>query len=93
MSLITDLETEAEKVFRELEAKVSEFDGQALAEARRLFAEAKAAEVQALAALLADRLKLIALAEKYGPELVAAVEAVLKDLLGQVHVLFRTVSG
>jgi hypothetical protein len=93
MSLITDVENAAEKVFHEVETKVEEFDGQALAEARRLLAEAKSAEVQVLAVILTDKSQIIALAEKYGPELVAAVEAVLKDLLGQVNSLFRTVGG
>jgi hypothetical protein len=93
MSLITDVENAAEKVFHEVETGLEDFDGEALAEARRLLAEAKSAEVQVLAVILADRSQLIALAEKYGPELVAAVEAVLKDLLGQVNSLFRTVGG
>jgi hypothetical protein len=88
MSLITDVENAAEKVFHEVEVKVEEFDGQALAEARRLLAEAKTAEGQVLAVILADKAQVIALAEKYGPELVAAVEAILKDLLTQVQGLF-----
>lgn len=88
MSLISNLETEAEKVFHEVEAGVEDFDGQALAEARRLLAEAKAAEAQVLSVILADKAQLIALAEKYGPEVVAAVEDILKDLLTQVQGLF-----
>jgi hypothetical protein len=88
MSLITDAEQAAEKVFREVEAKVAEFDGAALAEARRLLAEAKGAEAQILSVILTDRSQLIALAEKYGPEFVAAVERVLEDLLAKVQGLF-----
>lgn len=88
MSLITDAEQAAEKVFREVEAKVEDLDGEALAEARRLLAEAKGAEAQVLSVILTDRSQLIALAEKYGPELVAAVEAVLQDLLSRMQSLF-----
>jgi hypothetical protein len=88
MSLITDVEQAAEKVFHEVETKVEEFDGQALAEARRLLAEAKTAEGQVLAVILANKVQLIALVEQYGPEVVAAVEAILKDLLSQVSGLF-----
>jgi hypothetical protein len=88
MSLITDVENAAEKVFHEVETKVEEFDGQALAEARALLAEAKIAESQVLALILTNRSQLIALVEEYGPEVVAAVEAILKDLLTQVQGLF-----
>jgi hypothetical protein len=88
MSLITDVEQAAEKVFHEVETGVEDFDGEALAEARRLLAEAKTAESQVLAVLLADRSQIVALVEQYGPEVVAAVEAVLRDLLGQVSGLF-----
>jgi hypothetical protein len=88
MSLITNVENAAEKVFHEVEVKVEEFDGQALAEARGLLAEAKTAEGQVLAIILADKSQIIALAEKYGPELVAAVERVLADLLTQMQSLF-----
>lgn len=88
MSLISTLEAEAEKVFHEVEAKVEEFDGAALAEARRLLADAKAAEQKVLSAILTDKSALIALAEKYGPELVTAVEGILKDLLANVQGLF-----
>lgn len=88
MSLITDAEQAAEKVFRELEAKVGEFDAAALAEARRLLADARSAESQVLAVILTDRSRLIALAEKYGPEVVAAVESILEDLLSRVRGLF-----
>lgn len=88
MSLITDAEAAAEKVFREVEARVEEFDGQALAEARRLLAEAKTAESQVLSIILADKSQLIALVRQYGPEVVAAVERVLADLLGQMQGLF-----
>jgi uncharacterized membrane protein YqiK len=88
MSLISDAEQAAEKVFHEVEAKVEEFDGQALAEARRLLAEAKAAEGQILSIVLTDRSQLITLAEQYGPEVVAAVERILADLLSQVRGVF-----
>ncbi len=93
MSLITDVEQAAEKVFHEVEAKVEEFDGQALADARALLADAKAAEVQVLAVILTDKSQVIALIEQYGPAVVAAVEAVLKDLLEQVSTAFRIVGG
>jgi hypothetical protein len=93
MSLITDVEQAAERVFREAEAKVADLDGQALAEARRLLAQAKTAETQVLAVVLADKAQLLVLAQQYGPELVAAVEAVLKDLLQQVNTAFRIVGG
>jgi uncharacterized membrane protein YqiK len=88
MSLITDVEQAAEKVFHEVEAKVAEFDGQALAEARRLLADAKTAEQEVLALILTNKSQIITLVEKYGPEVVAAVEAILKDLLSKVQGLF-----
>lgn len=88
MSLITDAEQAAEKVFRAVEARVEEFDGQALAEARRLLAEARTAEDQVMAVILTNRSQLIALAEKYGPEVVSAVEAILADLMTRVRGLF-----
>ena len=88
MSLNTEAEQAAAKVFRELEAKVGEFDAAALAEARRLLADARNAESQVLAVILTDRSRLIALAEKYGPEVVAAVESILEDLLSRVRGLF-----
>jgi hypothetical protein len=88
MSLISDVEHAAEKVFREVEVKVEEFDGEALAEARRLLAAAKAAENEILSVILTNRSQLIALAEQYGPEVVAAVERILADLLSQVRGVF-----
>ena len=88
MSLISDVEHAAEKVFREVEAKVEEFDGEALAEARRLLAAAKAAENEILSVILTNRSQLIALAEQYGPEVVAEVERILAGLLSQVQGLF-----
>lgn len=90
MSLITDVEQAAETVFREAEAKIGEFDGAALAEARRLLADAKAAE-SSLVTLLGDyRAEVGALVAKYGPEAVAAVDAGLARLLAQVEALFGT---
>jgi hypothetical protein len=88
MSLISDVEHAAEKVFREVEVKVEEFDGEALAEARRLLAAAKAAENEILSVILTNRSQLIALAEQYGPEVVAEVERILAGLLSQVQGLF-----
>jgi hypothetical protein len=88
MSLITDAEQAAEKIFRDVEAGVKDIDGAALAEARRLLAEAKSAEAQVLAVIMADRSQLIALAERYGPEVVAAIEKVLGQLLGEMKSLF-----
>lgn len=88
MSLITDAEQAAEKVFAELEAKVEEFDGHALAEARRLLTEARTAEQQVLSVLLTNRSQIVALLQQYGPEVVAAVEDILKGLLSEVQGLF-----
>jgi hypothetical protein len=80
MSLLSDLETAVDKVASEVETKVKEFDAAAVAEARRLVAEAKSAEQQAI--LLAGNYKaeLEALAVKYGPELVKLGERLLADV-------------
>jgi hypothetical protein len=88
VSLVSEAVQAAERVFAEVEAKAAEVDGEALAEARRLLADAKSAEAQVLSVILTDRSQIIALAEKYGPELVAAAEEVLDHLLGQMKSLF-----
>jgi hypothetical protein len=90
MSLITDVEQAAEKVFQEVEGKVAEFDGAALAEARRLIADAKAAESALVTTLGNYRAEMAALVEKYGPEVVADVEAELAKLLAWVEGKFQT---
>lgn len=80
MSLLSDLEKAVDKVAAEVETKVKEFDTAAVAEARRLMAEAKSAEHQAI--LLAGNYKaeLEALAVKYGPELARLGESLLADV-------------
>jgi phosphoglycolate phosphatase-like HAD superfamily hydrolase len=90
MSLVTSAEQAAEKVFREVEAKVEEFDGEALAEARRLLADAKAAESRLVVLLGNYRTEIGALVAKYGPEVVTDVDAELAKLLAQVEGLFGT---
>jgi histidinol dehydrogenase len=88
MSLITDLETEAEKVFHEVEAKVEEFDGEALAEARRLLADAKTAESRVITFIGDYKAEIVAAAEKYGPEVVQLIIEELDKLLSQARGLF-----
>lgn len=80
MSLLSDLEKAVDKVAAEVETKVKGFDTAAVAEARRLMAEAKSAEHQAI--LLAGNYKaeLEALAVKYGPELARLGESLLADV-------------
>lgn len=88
MSLITDAEQAAEKVFHEVEAKVEEFDVSALAEARRLLAAAKAAESRLVTLAGNYRTEMRALVQKYGPLVVADVDAEMTRLLAQVEALF-----
>lgn len=90
MSLITDAEQAAERVFREAEAKVAALDGQALAEARRLLADAKAAESRLAALLGTYRAEIGSLVGKYGPLVVADVDAEMARLLAEAEALFRT---
>jgi hypothetical protein len=90
MSLINDLEQAAEKVFREAEARAGELDAAALAEARKLLADAKVAESALVTTLGNYRAEMAALAEKYGPEVVADVDAELAKLLAWVEGKFKT---
>jgi len=90
MSLVSDVEQAAEKVFREVEAKVEDFDEAALAEARRLLAEAKAAESSLVITFGNYRTEMRALVQKYGPLVVADVDAEMTRLLTQVEALFGT---
>jgi phosphoglycolate phosphatase-like HAD superfamily hydrolase len=90
MSLITDAEQAAEKVFREVETKVGEFDAAALAEARRLLADAKMAESRLVTLVGNYRTEARALVQKYGPLVVADVDAEMTRLLTQVEALFGT---
>jgi hypothetical protein len=85
MSVIQDAEQAAEKVFHFVEDKVEEFDGAALAEARRLLADAKAAEGEVLDLAAQYKTQLIALAEQYGPEAVAALEQLGSKLITDIE--------
>lgn len=89
MSLITDVEQEVEKVLHGIEAGAAEVDGAALAEARRLLAEAKAAEEAAVTALGNYKAEIAAALEKYGPEAVQLAEAEIEKLLSVIKGLFH----
>jgi hypothetical protein len=80
MSALQNAEAAIEKVFREVEARVGEFDGDALSVARQAIADAKAAEGQVLAVTSSYRNQMVALAEKYGPELAKLGEQMLADV-------------
>jgi hypothetical protein len=82
MSLIQALETEAEKVFHTAETEIENLDGQALAAARSLLAEAKTAEsrisgvVNSFEAEITARLKQLITTDE--PQFQLELEAVLK---------------
>jgi vacuolar-type H+-ATPase subunit E/Vma4 len=96
MSVIQDLEGAAEKVFHEAEAKIEDLDGQALAEARRLLADARTAESRIDGVVKSFEAEIVArakqLAADLGPgveaELVAALQAEAGKLLATLLALF-----
>jgi hypothetical protein len=89
VSLITDLEHAVEKAVGEAAAEVKVLDGQALAEVRRLLADAKSAEAKAATLVEGYKAEIAALAAKYGPLVVADVEAELGKLLAEFKALFH----
>lgn len=80
MSALQNAEAAIEKVFHEVEARVGEFDGEALSVARQAIADAKAAEAQAVVLTEGYKSQLAALAAQYGPELAALGEQMLADV-------------
>lgn len=89
MSLITDLEHAVEKAVTGVEAEVKVLDGQALAEVRRLMADAKSAEAKVATLVAGYKAEIAALAAKYGPLVVADVEAELGKMLAEFKALFH----
>lgn len=89
MSLITSAEQAVEKVFRDVEAGIADIDGAALAEARRLLADAKDAESRVAAVLDSYKAEIAAALLKYGPEAAAVIEAEFQKLLSVIQGLFH----
>ena len=88
MSVITSVENAVEQVFHEVETVVSEVDGAALAEARRLIAEAKAAEAKVLSIAETYKTEIAAALAKYGPEIVQEGITLAEKLLSDLQGLF-----
>jgi cell division septum initiation protein DivIVA len=88
MSVISAAEAAAEKVFHAVETEVEKIDGEALAEARRLLAEGKAAEQKALELAGNYKAELEALAAKLEPEVKAELETIASKLLAEITHLF-----
>jgi hypothetical protein len=85
MSLAKNVESALGKIVTKIENGVRDFDGQALADARKLLADASAAEGQVITIAEGVAAQLGTLAAKYGPELAevgAQLLADLKSLLG-----------
>ena len=89
MTLITELEQAVEEAAGAVEARAGEFYADAFAEVRRLLADLKTAESKLAAVLADDKAEILALAEKYGPEVAAFLEAELAKLAGGIQSLFR----
>jgi hypothetical protein len=80
VSVLSEVEQTAEKIFHEVEGKVEEFDGQALSVARQAIAVAVEAEGQAVQVTENYKNQLVALAEQYGPQLAELGEQLFTDI-------------
>lgn len=90
MSLITSLEHAVEEAAAAVEGKAGEVYAEVFAEARRLLADAKAAESSLVTTLGNYRTEMRALVQKYGPLVVADVDAEMTRLLTHIEALFGT---
>jgi hypothetical protein len=92
MSLITEAEAAAEKVFHAVEDGVEDVDGEALRIARALLADAKEAEQKVLALAVKYKAELLAIAEKVlqgdAPAIEAALVALGERILADITGLF-----
>lgn len=92
MSLITNVENAVEDVFRKAEEVVAEIDGAALAEARKLIADAKAAEAKVVSLAEDYKTEIEALVAHYEPQIAQAVIGVAEKLLSDITALFGVAS-
>ena len=88
MSVISAAEAAAEKVFHAVETEVEKIDGAALAEARTLLAEGKAAEQKALALAGQYKTEIEALAVQLAPEVKAELETLATRILADITGIF-----